>query len=356
VQPGANGIAVVNGRGGTIAFTREASIWAYRPATGELGVLVEDGRDPRFSPDGTQLAFVRADGVYLAKADGSDARRVAEQQGASAPAWTDDASKLLWERRTNAVPPFGGEVWSVELAGGQPVKLGDGIDAAWAPDGKRVAYVTHWPSVDSRSPRRNELRLVNWQGKNGWTVVNQLPAGTPPIGIPGNKIQPADLDHLMFTPLWTPAADAIIVPAFVAMQVETDFNILERANPFQGGSTFLSEDRIGPATASPDRQAAVFVTGSARGDVQLIPRALDPGRSEDYAWAATGDDLAIYDAPAWAAGSDAIAVYRCVLEPGDGCDLVLLAPGLEAPATLVPDVFDGSGIDFSQPPALAWGK
>ncbi len=357
VQPGADGIAIVNGRGGTIAFTRDAGIWAYRPATGAIEVLVEDGSKPRFSPDGTQLAFVRSDGVYLARADGSDARRIAEQDGADAIAWADDASKLLWTRRTAPdVAHNVGELWSVEFPAGQPVKLGDGMDAAWAPDGKRVAYVTPWPQDSSAGPRRNELRLVNWQGKNGWTVVSQLPPETPPIGIPGSERPPAELEHLMFTPLWTPTADAIIVPALVTMQVETDFNILERANPFKGGSTFLSEDRIGPATGSPNRQAAVFVTGSARGDVQLIPRTLDPARSEDYAWAATGNDLAIYDAPAWAPASDAIAAYRCALEQADRCDLVLLAPGLEAPATLVPDVFDGRGIDFSQPPGLAWGR
>lgn len=356
VKPGSNGGAVVSGRGGTIAFTRDASIWSYRPQTGELAVLVEDGRDPRFSPDGTQLAFVRADGVYLAKADGSATRRLAEQEGATAPAWTDDASKLLWELRTDAGPPYRGEIWSLELPSGRPVKLGDGMDAAWAPDGKRVAYVTPWPGDSNAGPRRNELRLVNWQGKNGWTVVDQLPPETPAIGIPGSQLPPAKLEHLMFTPLWTPSADALVVPALVAMQVETDFNILERADPFNGGSTFLSEDRIGPATGSPDRQAAVFVTGSARGDVQLLPRSLDPARSEDYAWAATGNDLAIYDAPAWAPGSDAVAAYRCPLEQFDRCDLVLLAPGLAAPATLVPDVFGGRGIDYSQPAALAWGR
>lgn len=356
VQPNPDGTAVVKGRSGTIVFTRDADIWAYRPATGALGVLIEDGSKPRFSPDGTQLAFVRSDGVYLAAADGSNAQRIAEQQGAGAPLWTDDASKLLWQRRTGAGSPFSGEIWSIELAGGQPVKLGDGIDAAWAPDGKRVAYVTPWPEDGGGGPRRNELRLVNWQGKNGWAVVNQLPSGTPAIGIPGSELPPDELEHLMFTPLWTPSADAIIVPALATMMVETDFNILERADPFKGGSTFLSVDRLGPATPSPDRQAAVFATGSARGDVQLVPRALDPTRSEDYAWAATGDDFAIYDAPAWAPGSDAIAAYRCPADPGDRCDLVLLAPGLEAPATLVTDVFRGRGIDFSQPPSLAWGK
>ncbi len=64
---------------GQIAFVRDGSIYVYQPQTGAVNLLVEDGRDPQFSRDGTQIVFVRDDGLYLAAADGTNERQIASQ-------------------------------------------------------------------------------------------------------------------------------------------------------------------------------------------------------------------------------------------------------------------------------------
>ncbi len=167
---------------GTIAFVRDGNIYTYHPRTGAIRLLIPNGREVEFSRDGTQLAFVRDDGVYVAAADGSNMRRVVAQTAVSALHWTDDGTKLLWERPLDLDPErwwAGNEIWTLLLADGTATKIAVGFDAAWAPDGVRVAYTTPLPD---QYIWRNELHVVTWRGANDWAVVTRLPANTPPIG------------------------------------------------------------------------------------------------------------------------------------------------------------------------------
>ncbi len=109
--------------GSTIAFVRvvvneqkddyETSIWLV-PASGAEPPrrLTSGTRDssPRWSPDGRQLAFVRAierDGrpqppqIYLLALDGGEARAITDvARGASAPAWSPDGSRIAFSSTT----------------------------------------------------------------------------------------------------------------------------------------------------------------------------------------------------------------------------------------------------------------
>jgi hypothetical protein len=349
-----DGLAIRPDLPGKLAFVRDGNIFAYTPATGDLAVVIEGGRDPQFSRDGSQLAFVRDDGLYLAAADGSNARRIAQGSNIRGPRWTDDGSRIAYE---SIVDPMlnRGEIYAIELPDGAPVKVGDGADPAWDHTGRRIAYVTAIPE-DTGGPRRNQLRLVNWRGENGWTVVSTLPSGTPPVGIPGGEMPPADLDHLMYTPLWSADGAAIYVPSFVLYQVLTDFTMLERADATNGGSTLVEQGPLtfGEATGAPDRAAAVFQVGSARGDVQIKARALDPGADDSaFAWAET-DEVAVHAAPAWSPGGDALAVFRCGMEPSGACDLVLLTPDAADPVVLIPAAVSTQGPGANDL-FLSWG-
>jgi hypothetical protein len=184
-----------------------------------------------------------------------------------------------------------------------------------------------------------------------------LPQNTPALGIPTNEMPPAQLEHVMTTPLWDATGKFIYVASFVLTQVETDFTILERADASKGGSVFLeSAFGLGEAFGAPDRRVAVFLVGSARGDVQLVARALDPNlNAAQYAWATTKDD-ALYVAPAWAPTSAALAALRCPLSDENRCDLVLLTSDQPQPTVLIPDVLGGIGPYSGTSPGVAWGQ
>jgi Tol biopolymer transport system component len=321
---------------GTLAFVRNGDIYVYSFRSKQVRLLISNGRDMQFSPDGTQLAFVRNDGLYLARADGSTIRHIAAQAEVQTPRWSDDGTKLVWERSR--------DIWTVALPNGTPRKIATGEDPVWAPDSQRIAYVT-----EPNEALRNQLRLVNWQGQNDWVVVTTLPANTPPIG-GAEKVPPEDLFHRMLAPQWNAQGTSIYVPAYVLYQALSDFCIWEHADATKGGSVFLDEmPSIDIAAAAPDRRAVIFTTAEASGAASLVARSLDPTVPDDqYAWAEREAEPGIerYVAPAWSPNSDAVAVFRCN-ETAGRCDLVLLAPGQPEPTVLVPNVLNSF---------LSWGR
>jgi Tol biopolymer transport system component len=117
--------------GGSIAYVvsnRErpgrpySQIWIATAATGEARRLVgesEAGSGPRWSPDGQWIAYFGSDGnrsgILIRKADGSGTKLVAEVQGSNHP-----------------VP-------------------GTGERLTWAPDSRRIAFVSATPGPEPSS-------------------------------------------------------------------------------------------------------------------------------------------------------------------------------------------------------------
>lgn len=129
-----------------------------------------DALSPRYSPDGTKIAFVKApkftifgmvdmlgggspgdSSIMVADAGGGEAREVVKfRSGWSAGgfAWipgTDDIAYVDYDEETYL--PI---LYRVPSAGGEPVALANARDFAWSPSGKTVAYV----GVDSWEPER----------------------------------------------------------------------------------------------------------------------------------------------------------------------------------------------------------
>ena len=102
----------------------------------------------RPSPDGSRIAFdsdrdgIR--GVYLADADGKNVRRVSPEGFAAVPSWSPDGSTLAFVRAEAATPDVW-NLWTLELATGELRQLtryryGQPWGGSWFPDGKRLAY------------------------------------------------------------------------------------------------------------------------------------------------------------------------------------------------------------------------
>jgi Tol biopolymer transport system component len=173
---------------------------AYVPASGgEVQALTRAwgegavAAQPRWSPDGSRIAFVmttrrlltRSDwdgNIYMMNADGSDVRRLTEGLNSASPAWSPDGSQIVfvsnhgqqlvvmnadgsgphviaserefyawpsWSPRGDRIAFQSGDfeylaIFTIASDGSSEVRLTDGLRLeaypAWAPDGSQIAY------------------------------------------------------------------------------------------------------------------------------------------------------------------------------------------------------------------------
>src|SRR5512140_1992881 len=129
--------------------------FAARPMSIEDNLLTVRVGDPRLSPDGRQVAFVRtttdlaankrnAD-VWIVPADGSAPPRALtrHEKADNAPRFSPDGKTLAFVSTRSGAP----QVYLLDLGGGEPRKLTDLAAGAqdprvFSPDGKKLAFVS----------------------------------------------------------------------------------------------------------------------------------------------------------------------------------------------------------------------
>jgi Tol biopolymer transport system component len=102
----------------------------------------------RPSPDGTLIAFDSdrdgQRGVYVADVDGRNVRRVSGEGFAAIPSWSPDGSRLAFVRAEPQQPDVW-NLWALNLASAQTHRLtshrtGQTWGGSWFPEGRRIAY------------------------------------------------------------------------------------------------------------------------------------------------------------------------------------------------------------------------
>jgi Tol biopolymer transport system component len=139
-----------------IAFAREDTIWVMDPGGTNAVSLGVEGRHPTWSPDGSQLAFLRGPiqfptaqtspgALYVMDADGSNQVNVSPGSGSQdrTPEWSPDGANIVFNTRFGAsggtvvytTEPDGSNLVAVEGNGGLSVGW-----ATWSPSGGQIAY------------------------------------------------------------------------------------------------------------------------------------------------------------------------------------------------------------------------
>ncbi|WKN30082.1 amidohydrolase family protein [Porifericola rhodea] len=143
--------------GKTIAFDLLGDIYTL-PIGGGQAKLIRGGHayetQPRFSPDGTRIAFTSdaggGDNIWLMAPDGSEATQITQEDFRllNNPTWSPDGQYLMARKHFTSGRSLGaGEIWMYHISGGRGIQLTkrkndqqDVNEPSVSPDGRYVYY------------------------------------------------------------------------------------------------------------------------------------------------------------------------------------------------------------------------
>jgi len=200
---------------------------------------LELAADPRISPDGGRVVYVRSgfdvmtdrgtSNLWIINADGSDARPLtAGSAGHGSPRWSPDGNRLLYVSTEDG----GAEIWVRWMDTGQTAKLTNLTEGpgslTWSPDGRQIAFTMFVPEerhplmVDMPAPPEGAdwgppFRIIDKMNYRADGNPGFVPDGYVHVFvIPADGGTPRQLTHGPFnhgSPAWMPDGHSILVSA-----------------------------------------------------------------------------------------------------------------------------------------------
>jgi Tol biopolymer transport system component len=170
----------VPGGSADLVFARRGSILIHDMGDNHDAVLLDRPQVSQWdwSHDGTRAAFIMGGPqqfqIWRVSRDGSSLQALSENGRYSNPRWSPDGTLILYGYNASGATNKD-EIWLMASDGSNKHKLADGFEAAWAPDGQRIAFASVPSStvgpVGSSLPARNGIHIINVFGKNEWTPI-----------------------------------------------------------------------------------------------------------------------------------------------------------------------------------------
>jgi Tol biopolymer transport system component/predicted Ser/Thr protein kinase len=128
--------------GENIYFTSRGALWSIGALGGSLRKVIEPGRDPAPSPDGTRLAFVRDDGIYVGTADGTGSRRLVAAATVAHLSWSPDGA---WLAHAEGLLFDAHQIFVTDMRDGKKRQVtsftyGHIGGLAWLPDSEKIVF------------------------------------------------------------------------------------------------------------------------------------------------------------------------------------------------------------------------
>ena len=148
---------------GRILFTSDLGIYTMN-ADGSDRMLLTSGSGPAWSPDGTQIAFVRTEGlpvelgIYIMPLVGSNQRQISQDKGVGSLTWSPDGTQIAFVRTEGL--RFENGIYIMNPDGSNQRRIAQEKDIrflSWSPDGTKLAF-SSWDS--------GNVYLVNSDGSD----------------------------------------------------------------------------------------------------------------------------------------------------------------------------------------------